>query len=157
MSRTTKTLRTYLMTKENAFIWRRARLGVEGLPPMIEDLSEPLYANLLFDKHCHVRAPVIDKRLCVLNFFSELFEDTDQVHSVAITNATLQGLFWERDDVRAASLSLIFTHSLKHGNDRPTYTVWAHRLTQISRRTGSYSAFQAFNLYVVWFSAFLDD
>ncbi|KAF8908711.1 hypothetical protein CPB85DRAFT_1309215 [Mucidula mucida] len=41
------------MTKKNAFIWRRARLGVEGLPPMIEDLSEPLYANLLFDKHCH--------------------------------------------------------------------------------------------------------
>ncbi|KAF9019843.1 hypothetical protein BDZ89DRAFT_1139038 [Hymenopellis radicata] len=31
----------------------RARLRMEGLPPMLEDLSEPEYANLLFDSHCH--------------------------------------------------------------------------------------------------------
>ncbi|KAF9014654.1 hypothetical protein BDZ89DRAFT_1131829 [Hymenopellis radicata] len=53
MSRTTKDLRTLLMRKETAFVWERARLGMEGLPPMIEGLNEPQYANLLFDNHCH--------------------------------------------------------------------------------------------------------
>ncbi len=101
MSRTTTMLRTYLMTKKNAFIWRRARSGVEGLPPKIDDFSEPQYANLLFDNHCHVR-PVIDKHSCVLICFVEMFEDTVQIHSMASTHETLQALFREGNDVRAA-------------------------------------------------------
>ncbi|KAF9019851.1 hypothetical protein BDZ89DRAFT_1072680 [Hymenopellis radicata] len=44
MSRTTKDLRQLLMSRSTAFV---------GLPPMLEDLSEPQYANLLFDTHCH--------------------------------------------------------------------------------------------------------
>ncbi|KAF9031552.1 hypothetical protein BDZ89DRAFT_621684 [Hymenopellis radicata] len=53
MSRTTKDLRALLMKKETAFVWESARLGMDGLPPMIEGLNEPQYANLLFDNHCH--------------------------------------------------------------------------------------------------------
>ncbi|KAF9015809.1 hypothetical protein BDZ89DRAFT_962421, partial [Hymenopellis radicata] len=53
MSRTTKALRSLLMGKSSSGVWGRARLRMEGLPPMLEDLSEPEYANLLFDSHCH--------------------------------------------------------------------------------------------------------
>ncbi len=54
MSRTTKALRALLMAKSSSGVWKRARLRMEGLPPIFEDLSEPEYANLLFDSHCHV-------------------------------------------------------------------------------------------------------
>ncbi|KAF8908701.1 hypothetical protein CPB85DRAFT_1456010 [Mucidula mucida] len=59
----------------------------------------------------------------------QMFEDTVQIHSMASTHETLQALFREGND---------------HGNDRATYTSWAHRLTPIQRHTGGYSAFQAF-------------
>lgn len=54
MSRTTKDLRQLLMSKSTAFVWERARLGMDGLPHMFDDLNEVQYANLLFDTHCHV-------------------------------------------------------------------------------------------------------
>ncbi|KAF9000520.1 hypothetical protein BDZ89DRAFT_999306 [Hymenopellis radicata] len=62
MSRTTKALRGLLMSKSSSFVWERARLGMEGLPPMIEGFTEPQYANLLFDTHCHncLKAPTKD-------------------------------------------------------------------------------------------------
>ncbi|KAF9029406.1 hypothetical protein BDZ89DRAFT_1132987 [Hymenopellis radicata] len=53
LSRTTKALRKLLMSKSSIGVWQSARLGMEGLPPMIEGLNEPQYANLLFDTHCH--------------------------------------------------------------------------------------------------------
>ncbi|KAJ3557330.1 hypothetical protein NM688_g1532 [Phlebia brevispora] len=53
MSRANKTFRRFLMTRSSEFIWRRARENVPGLPPCPEDLSEPAYANLVFDTHCH--------------------------------------------------------------------------------------------------------
>ncbi|KAF9000522.1 hypothetical protein BDZ89DRAFT_1082273 [Hymenopellis radicata] len=53
ISRTTKDLRQLLMSKSSAFIWERARLATEGLPPIPDDLNDPQYINLLFDKHCH--------------------------------------------------------------------------------------------------------
>lgn len=54
MSRTTKDLRQLLMSKSTAFVWERARLGMDGLPHMLDDINEVQYANLLFDTHCHV-------------------------------------------------------------------------------------------------------
>ncbi|KAF8904581.1 hypothetical protein CPB85DRAFT_1225428, partial [Mucidula mucida] len=53
MSRTTKALRSLLMYKSSSSVWARARLRMKGLPPMFNDMSEPVYANLLFDSHCH--------------------------------------------------------------------------------------------------------
>ncbi|KAF8904802.1 hypothetical protein CPB85DRAFT_1457064, partial [Mucidula mucida] len=55
LSRTTKDLRALLMSRESSSgVWKSARLGMEpGLPPIIEGLSEPRYASLLFDAHCH--------------------------------------------------------------------------------------------------------
>ncbi|KAF9014653.1 hypothetical protein BDZ89DRAFT_1076413 [Hymenopellis radicata] len=72
MSRTTKRLRTLFMSKETTFVWERARLGMADLPPMIDGFSEPQYANLLFDSHCHncLKTPIkyiqwqIRMRLC---------------------------------------------------------------------------------------------
>ncbi len=43
------------MSKSSALIWERARLAIEGLPPKPDDLNDPQYINLLFDKYCHVR------------------------------------------------------------------------------------------------------
>ncbi|KAF9019849.1 hypothetical protein BDZ89DRAFT_958853, partial [Hymenopellis radicata] len=53
LSRTTKDLRALLMSKSSIGVWESARLRMEGLPPIIEGLNEPQYANLLFDTHCH--------------------------------------------------------------------------------------------------------
>ncbi|KAF9042846.1 hypothetical protein BDZ89DRAFT_1009202 [Hymenopellis radicata] len=53
MSRTTKALRSLLMGKSSSSVWERARLRMKGLPPMLDGMSEPEYANLLFDSHCH--------------------------------------------------------------------------------------------------------
>ncbi|RPD66422.1 hypothetical protein L226DRAFT_479062 [Lentinus tigrinus ALCF2SS1-7] len=53
LARTTKTLRKLLMTRSSSTIWRRARENVPQLPECPKDMSEPAYANLLFDPHCH--------------------------------------------------------------------------------------------------------
>ncbi|KAK0494992.1 hypothetical protein EDD18DRAFT_1106848 [Armillaria luteobubalina] len=52
LSRTTKDLRALLLQRSSTFIWKRARQNVKGLPPLPEDLSEPKYAHLAFDKYC---------------------------------------------------------------------------------------------------------
>ncbi|KAK0209114.1 hypothetical protein DFS33DRAFT_1307746 [Desarmillaria ectypa] len=52
LSRTTKDLRALLLQRSSSFVWKRARENVEGLPPLPEDLSEPKFAHLAFDKHC---------------------------------------------------------------------------------------------------------
>ncbi|KAK0217689.1 hypothetical protein EDD85DRAFT_1029434 [Armillaria nabsnona] len=56
LSRTTKDLRALLLQRSSTFIWKRARQNVEaeGLPPLPEDLSEPKFAHLAFDKHCDI-------------------------------------------------------------------------------------------------------
>ncbi|KAJ7170688.1 hypothetical protein C8R43DRAFT_60482 [Mycena crocata] len=53
LARTTKEIRGILMSRSTAFIWKEARSHVEGLPDLPPDLSEPQYANLAFDGHCH--------------------------------------------------------------------------------------------------------
>ncbi|KAH9952089.1 hypothetical protein B0H21DRAFT_13030 [Amylocystis lapponica] len=53
LARTTKALRDILMRRSALSIWREARAHVDGLPDCPADLSEPQYANLLFDPHCH--------------------------------------------------------------------------------------------------------
>ncbi|KAF9029414.1 hypothetical protein BDZ89DRAFT_1014356 [Hymenopellis radicata] len=53
LSRTTRDLRGLLMSKSSAFVWENARVGMEGLPPILDGLNDPQYANLLFDGHCH--------------------------------------------------------------------------------------------------------
>ena len=55
LARTYKQLRNILMTKHSKAVWRIARGNIEGLPDCPVHLSEPAYANLAFDPHCHVR------------------------------------------------------------------------------------------------------
>jgi len=48
------------MRRSNAFIWRASRALVPKLPDCPADLSEPQYARLAFDPHCHVsRVPSV--------------------------------------------------------------------------------------------------
>ncbi|KAJ3887526.1 hypothetical protein GG344DRAFT_55560, partial [Lentinula edodes] len=55
LSRTSKDLRSILMSKATESIWRISRLNVAGgLPPLPNDLNEPQYAHLMFDSYCHV-------------------------------------------------------------------------------------------------------
>ncbi|KAG6852697.1 hypothetical protein C0991_009843 [Blastosporella zonata] len=53
LSRTCKSLRHMLMAKSAEFIWRQARLNLEGFPDCPEDLNEPQYACLMFDATCN--------------------------------------------------------------------------------------------------------
>lgn len=53
LSRTSKALRTFLMNRASAFLWRMAFKNVDGLPERPEFLNEPAYANVLYSKHCH--------------------------------------------------------------------------------------------------------
>lgn len=43
------------MSKSSAFVWKTARLQVNGLPDCPADLTEPEYANLVFCARCYVR------------------------------------------------------------------------------------------------------
>lgn len=54
LSRTSKSFRTFLMARSAVPLWRAARNNVPDLPPCPDDLSEPAYANLVFDTHCSV-------------------------------------------------------------------------------------------------------
>ncbi|CDO73568.1 hypothetical protein BN946_scf185014.g38 [Trametes cinnabarina] len=53
LARTTKALRNVLMRRSAITVWRNALGNVEDLPPCPPDLTEPAYANLLFEPHCH--------------------------------------------------------------------------------------------------------
>lgn len=55
LARSTRDFRTLLMSKDSAFIWSAARGNIIGLPPCPTFLSEPAYANLVFNPDCYVR------------------------------------------------------------------------------------------------------
>jgi hypothetical protein len=54
LSRTTKQIRRVLLHRSSVFIWKAARANVLGFPECPQFMSEPAYANLAFDQHCHV-------------------------------------------------------------------------------------------------------
>ncbi|KIP04622.1 hypothetical protein PHLGIDRAFT_188976 [Phlebiopsis gigantea 11061_1 CR5-6] len=53
IARTAKVFRRFLMARSAAPLWRAARRNADGLPDCPPLLSEPAYANLVFDTHCH--------------------------------------------------------------------------------------------------------
>ncbi|EMD38467.1 hypothetical protein CERSUDRAFT_82729 [Gelatoporia subvermispora B] len=53
LARTSKALRNVLMRRSAISIWKEARSRIQDLPECPLDLSEPQYAHLLFDPHCH--------------------------------------------------------------------------------------------------------
>lgn len=54
LARSNKALRSFLMNRSSAFIWKKARNSFEPpFPDCPPDLSEPSYANLAFSHHCH--------------------------------------------------------------------------------------------------------
>ncbi|KAI0355609.1 hypothetical protein OH77DRAFT_1520716 [Trametes cingulata] len=52
LARTSKGLRAFLMDRKNASVWKKARLGTDGIPERPPQLSEPLYAEFLFGTSC---------------------------------------------------------------------------------------------------------
>ncbi|KAI0705068.1 hypothetical protein C8T65DRAFT_809902 [Cerioporus squamosus] len=53
LARTTKHFREFLMSRNTAHFWEKARKQVQDIPDKPAHLSEPAYANLLFCTHCH--------------------------------------------------------------------------------------------------------
>ena len=53
-ARTSKWLRLIVLSRRNCDVWKTALRGVPGLPSCPDDMSEPAYAALLFDKYCSV-------------------------------------------------------------------------------------------------------
>ncbi|KAK0490422.1 hypothetical protein IW261DRAFT_1325568, partial [Armillaria novae-zelandiae] len=60
LSRTSKPLRVILLDRSAALsVWKRARRNLENFPGIVDGLSEPRYASLLFDTYCQVRRCVL--------------------------------------------------------------------------------------------------
>ena len=59
LARTAKVFRRFLMARSTASLWRAARSGADNLPDCPSHLSEPAYANLVFDTHCQVHLPLV--------------------------------------------------------------------------------------------------
>lgn len=54
LARTTKSLRQVTMSRSARPVWRESFETVDDLPKCPEDMSEPEYANLVFDTACSV-------------------------------------------------------------------------------------------------------
>ncbi|KAI0737836.1 hypothetical protein C8Q80DRAFT_1211185 [Daedaleopsis nitida] len=52
LARASKYLRSLIMSKDNAALWKAARKNVPGLPDCPAILAEPRYAAVVFDQHC---------------------------------------------------------------------------------------------------------
>lgn len=56
LSRSSKPFRRLLTSRDSVPLWKASRTrNVAGLPDCPSFISEPAYANLCFDSHCHVR------------------------------------------------------------------------------------------------------
>jgi hypothetical protein len=66
LSRTTEEFRRVLLHKSSVSVWKAARANVPGLPECPQFMSEPSYANLAFDQHCHVSLLIIDNQWSIL-------------------------------------------------------------------------------------------
>lgn len=55
LARTSQDFRSLLMSRSSAFLWRQARANADvQTPDLPVDMSEPVYAHLLFHNFCHV-------------------------------------------------------------------------------------------------------
>jgi len=54
LARTTKQFRRVLMHRSSISVWKNARENVPNMPDCPAYWTEPYYANLAFDPHCHV-------------------------------------------------------------------------------------------------------
>jgi hypothetical protein len=54
LARTTKQFRRVLMHRSSISVWKTARENVLNMPDCPVYWTEPYYANLAFDPHCHV-------------------------------------------------------------------------------------------------------
>src|SRR5882762_4065449 len=54
LARATTDFRRVLLHKSSISVWKSVRANVPGFPECPSSMSEPAYANLAFDQHCHV-------------------------------------------------------------------------------------------------------
>lgn len=54
LARLSKDFRALFMSRSSLSIWRRVLKDTPDLPLCPQDLSEPQYASLMFDRHCMV-------------------------------------------------------------------------------------------------------
>ncbi|KAG7085467.1 hypothetical protein E1B28_003028 [Marasmius oreades] len=54
LSRTNKSLRNHLMSRQNHVLWRESLANIPDLPALPPGMTEPSYVNLLFSTKCHL-------------------------------------------------------------------------------------------------------
>ncbi|EIW52705.1 uncharacterized protein TRAVEDRAFT_76372, partial [Trametes versicolor FP-101664 SS1] len=54
LSRTSKQLRSIMLSARSRSVWITSLASIDGLPPCPKDMSEPAYSALLFCRACNV-------------------------------------------------------------------------------------------------------
>ncbi|KAF8996605.1 hypothetical protein BDQ17DRAFT_1249585, partial [Cyathus striatus] len=63
LSRTSKSLRTFLLGVSASSVWMCARSNMDGLPKCPKDMNELDYATLIFETHCQ-RCLSVSSHMC---------------------------------------------------------------------------------------------
>ncbi|KAK7679962.1 hypothetical protein QCA50_016908 [Cerrena zonata] len=122
LSRISKPFRDLLISPDSSFLWRDSRKNVPHLPGRPSFLSEPAYANLLFDYHCHncLRAKVrvvyweVGARYCS-NCGETFFHNSDSIQ-VDLISFNENALFPIPDEL----ISDIYNNSTALFRHKPT-------------------------------------
>lgn len=94
LARTTKELRDVLMRRSVRSVWKLSFEGID-FPPCPDDLTEPQYAHLAFDNHCHVslRFDITLAALFTLELCDIVLFCTGSDNSLGLSCAMLQGMY----------------------------------------------------------------
>ncbi|KAH7924491.1 hypothetical protein BV22DRAFT_1035091 [Leucogyrophana mollusca] len=130
LARTTKEFRRVLLHRSAMSVWRSARENVPGLPDCPSFMSEPHFANLAFDTHCHeclsphIRS--VDWRIgrricmkCAKVCMIEEYPGTDPLYALVPSKYSKRG----RPSYYAKEVSLVQNHlaTLTTPADREAY------------------------------------
>ncbi|KAL0577162.1 hypothetical protein V5O48_004839 [Marasmius crinis-equi] len=85
LSRTSKDLRKNLMSKSSLFVWKACRKN-SGVPDPLPSMSEPAFARLVFDPHCHFCLTAVVQIVswetmvrCCNKCFDSVFKTEDEI------------------------------------------------------------------------------
>ena len=63
LSRSSKRLREILLSVSSKAVWKSTRKQIASLPDCPPDISEPQYADLMFESYCHVCLKPVAKKI----------------------------------------------------------------------------------------------
>ncbi|KAL0574785.1 hypothetical protein V5O48_007177 [Marasmius crinis-equi] len=115
LSRTSKDLRKILMSRPSLFVWKACRESA-GVPDPSPSMSEPAFAQLLFDPHCHFCLTAVVQVIswetmvrCCNKCFDSIFLDEDEI----------EGDIFDESIIHPAVLWDIFPQYYEPNSGRP--------------------------------------